>query len=190
MDEPTSNPETEAAPPIKPYRGKGRPITKRRKGGAYQEPVVDEARVLELARLGPAADGHAYVPYERQSPPMPEAVKKWFDALETIHQPATPSAVLFWEDDRVVYIARSAYGLFSEGIPSHFHGASARNGVEPKRFDRISLLPIKEELLDAGVRALVRLLKPKYHRAIKRSHLEQEDISVLRAIGYTSIEGL
>jgi hypothetical protein len=189
-----------AVPPKKLYRTQGRPRkprpseidanrTKEKWEGAFVDPGADDERVAELARLGPAFDGHVEVGYEKESPPIPKRVKTWLEGelFPAIPRPASPGVYCLWHKDRIVYVGSSSSGIFADGWSAHVRGPQIRYGVDRKIFDRISFRPLSEEFMHIAARALIRLLHPKYNKTGRRSMLEEQDIRALQALGYDGL---
>jgi hypothetical protein len=184
-----SLPEKKLGRPRKPLPSVDSHGTKARWEGAYTDVDVDQDKIDELARLGPAFDGHVEVDYERESPPMAKRVKAWLEGelFPMIPNPASPGIYLLWHKDRVVYVGTSVLGIFSANLSGHVKGPVMRAGVERKVFDRVSFRALPEEFTSAAAGALVRLLKPKYNRRTHRRPLEPGDIKALEALGYSGI---
>jgi hypothetical protein len=117
---------------------------------------------------------------------MSEGVRTLIERLVSVdaRNPTVTSVFLLWWQERIVYVGRATYGLFCDGTPSHYHGPDSAAGVQAKLFDRVSLIPCKDEMLGAVVRAFVKLLKPKYNRATKRHPLDEQDRAVLTLLGF------
>lgn len=193
----------------KPYRGRGRPrkkekaltveevkqklielrakVGKRKKRawGAYEDIIVDDARIEELAKQGPVLDGHIETSYQKMSPPILPHVREWLESpsFDHVDLPASPGLYLLWDQGRVVYVGKSAYGLMSHRLSDNLHGG-ASTSYEAKIFDRLSFIPIEEDMCDICTRALVRLLRPKYNRVEKMHPLGALDRAALEAMGF------
>lgn len=137
-------------------------------------PVVSEERIQQLAREGRRDGWSQPSKHKRESPPLRSTDREILDNLPTVREPASPSMIFFWRQDRIVYVMSSIHGVFAHGLAAHRHGSSVRYGVPAKDFDRISCVGIPERLLDGAVAATTRLLRPAYNRVNRRAALLDE----------------